>query len=143
MFHPLTLENLFFPLNITPHIGGHSSLSKAGVRPSKKSARLHEESDAYTLNISLIDLVGRRFDELELSVESDILTLEIPALPLANRKELTPLFEELPTKAKTSRYRLPRHIEQEQIEARLHGQELMITLPKKQALKVPINIVND
>jgi len=103
---------------------------------------LRRTEEGYTLKVTLPDLVGRRLEQINLTVEDQLMTLEIPALDLPSIKGLTPIFEELPTSAHTGRYRLPRGIDLSLVEANLNGEELLIKLPKQEPnrQKVQINI---
>ena len=143
MFHPLTIESLFHPLfsfNELRYASEHQLRSNHQRCKPQSTAELKDNQDAYTLNINLPNLMGRRLDDIELSVKGSVLTLEVPALDLAHREGLTPLFEELPVSAQTKSYRLPREVEIEQIEAQFSGETLVVRLPKKQPTRVPVKI---
>jgi len=143
MFHPLTIESLFHPLfsfNELRHASEPEARSSYQRCKPQGTAKLIEKKDTYTLNISLPNLMGRRLDDIELSVKGSVLTLEVPALDLAHQEGLTPLFEELPVAAQTKSYRLPREVEVEQIEAQFSGDTLVVSLPKKQPTRVPVKI---
>ena len=143
MFHPLTIESLFHPLfsfNELRYASEHQTRSNHQHRKLQNKAELIDNKDTYTLKINLPNLMGRRLDDIELSVKGSVLTLEVPALDLAHQEGLTPLFEELPVAAQTKSYRLPREVEVEQIEAQFSGDTLVVSLPKKQPTRVPVKI---
>ena len=113
----------------------------------KGDAELTTSDESYTLHLSLPSLVGRRLEELSLSVTENIITLEVPALSFAQdqerkTQELTPLIEEIPAQPHKSRYRLPRDVKVDQIQAQLSGDQLVIHLPKREPTRhtVPITL---
>ena len=138
MFHPFLLEELF--QTALPR----TSLRCVGSRQTHREhhALLRRTEEGYTLKVTRPDLVGRNLEQINLTVEDQLMTLEIPALDLPSIKGLTPIFEELPTSAYTGRYRLPRGINLSLVEANLNGEELLIKLPKQEPnrQKVQINI---
>ena len=101
---------------------------------------LTENTDNYTLNLKLPELVGRRLNELELHVEGRLLTLSIPALGLTDIEGLRPLWEEIKTGDRIEKIRIPHDVDSSQIIATLRGEQLTITLPKAKPEKRSINI---
>ena len=127
MFHPFILEELF--QTALPHTSFRCVAPRQTHRESH--ALLKRTEEGYTLKVTRSDLVGRDLEQVKLTVEDQLMTLEIPALDMPSVEGLTPLFEELPTGAYTGRYRLPRGIDLSLVEAKLNGEELLIKLPKR------------
>ena len=132
MFHPILIESIFQP-----------TLRFAQchhVYHDTQSAYIERNEKGYLLKIRRSELVGRRLEEIHLTVEDDVITLEIPALELKVPETLTPIFEELPTEAHIERYRLPRGIDLNTIEAELIDDELFIKLPRKAVYRQSVEI---
>lgn len=118
----------------------HTTWHTVSHQTRSRAARLTESDEAYQLMLRTPHLIGRRLDDVALSVTDDVLTLELPALTLVEGDHVTPLLEEIPTQAYTQRYRVPKSVDVEQITASLSGEALTITLPKRQPTQHVIKV---
>lgn len=153
MFTPFLIEELFnatAPLGYTRRRRGlrtptwHTTRQKVWHTLShqnhSRAARLTESDEAYQLTLKTPHLIGRRLEDVALSVTDDVLTLELPALTLIEGDNVTPLLEEIPTQAYAQRYRVPKSVDVEQITASLSGEALTISLPKRQPTQRVIKV---
>lgn len=136
MFHPFLLENLFQVA--LPFAELHRTVHSKNI--CAQGALLERIEEGYTLKINLPNLIGRRLEDIKLTVEDDLLMLEIPALACAQKEGLRAVFEEFPSRSYTERYRLPRDVDLMLIEARLNDEELCVKLPKKAPNRQTIEI---
>jgi HSP20 family molecular chaperone IbpA len=136
MFHPFLLNQLIRPTSVFTdlHQVAHSQFAQA------HEAHLERSTDGYTLKIKLPDLIGRQLEDIKLTVEDDLLTLMTPALSFAQQEGLKPILEEIPTAEYRQKYRLPREIDLDRIEASLKDEELLIQLPRLEPTRKAIEI---
>ena len=101
---------------------------------------MSDQGASYTLSLQLPELSGRQLDDLDLSVEGDVLTLNIPELTLSTTEGLKPLWEEIPSSSRREQFRIPSTVNSEEISAALKEDRLEIKLPKRAPIKHTINI---
>ena len=118
----------------------HTAWHALSYQTHSRAARLTESDEAYQLTLRTPHLIGRHLEDVTLSVTDDVLTLELPALTLVERDDVTPLLEEIPTQAYAQRYRVPKSVDVEQITASLSGEALTISLPKRQPTQRVIKV---
>ena len=111
------------------------------VTSSNKSYfTMNEHGNTYTLTLKIPELSGRDLNDLKLNVEGNVLTLNIPELTLSSIQDLEPVWEEIPSSARTEQFRIPSHLDVEQITAILSSDKLTITLPKSAPVKHTIQV---
>lgn len=101
---------------------------------------MSDQGDAYTLSLRLPELLGRQLSDVELYLEDDVLTLQVPELIFAIDPEQKPLWEEIPSGSLKERFRIPSVIDAERISATLEGDVLRVHLPKRTPVKHTIHI---
>ena len=130
-FHYNSLHNA-----CAPH---HTRLRRSQTW-NKTYFTMSDQGASYTLSLQLPELSGRQLDDLELSVEGDVLTLNIPELTLSTTEGLKPLWEEIPSSSRREQFRIPSTVNTEEISAALKEERLEINLPKRAPIKHTINI---
>jgi len=101
---------------------------------------MNDQGDAYTLSLRLPELLGRQLTDVELHLEDDVLTLQVPELNLAITPEQKPLWEEIPSRSIKESFRIPSIIDAERVSATLEGDVLRVHLPKRIPVKHTIHI---
>ena len=99
-----------------------------------------ESDNAYTLQVNLPELSGRTLNDMELSVEGDLLSLHIPQLTLPQVENLKAVWEEIPSDERREHFRIPSTVNIEEINATLQGEHLQVILPKRTPVKYTIQI---
>jgi len=79
-------------------------------------------------------------NELELIVEGDVLTLQIPELALPQVEGLKTVWEEIPSNERRENFQIPSTVDLEHIKATLQGERLEVFMPKRAPVKHTIQI---
>ena len=130
-FHYITTQKTRHPYH-TPHRRVMSS--------NRSYFSMVEHDNNYTLTLEIPELSGRHINDIELNVEGNVLTLKVPELPVSSIQDLEPVWEEIPSSARTEQWRIPSHLNTEQITAILSSNKLTITLPKNVPVKHTIQV---
>jgi len=101
---------------------------------------MSDQGDAFTLSLRLPELLGRQLTDVELHLEDDVLTLQVPELTFALNPEQKPLWEEIPSRSIKESFRIPSIIDAERVSATLEGDVLRVHLPKRIPVKHTIHI---
>jgi HSP20 family molecular chaperone IbpA len=93
-----------------------------------------------TIEVQSPHLLGRRQEDLELTLQDQLITLRSSSINLANDVKIKPVFEEFPLEPLELTLQLPDPVSDEELTANLSGDLLTIHLPKPPKLNRKISI---